>query len=567
MLLEGGCPIFEKRIRHLQRYRDIIVTLSRYGFGYLAMELGLHDILSLPRRIFLNQPKEIKQKTTGERIRLFMEDLGPTFVKLGQFASTRPDVLPKDIIIELEKLQSNVGSFSSEEAKAILEKELEAPVENLFSEFKEEPVAAASIGQVHYGVLKTGEPVAIKIQRPNIQENVKTDLEILKDIASIAERRLEIAARYNIVEIIEEFASSLRGELNYLNEGRNSEKIKAQFETNTNIHVPEVFWDYTTSHVLTTEFITGTKLENIQKLEMKGHDPGLIAEHVVKAMFHQIFIEGFFHGDPHPGNIMVLPGDKTVFIDFGSVGRLTAEMKDSLSMFVIALRRQHTDGILKAIDRMGMIPENINVSNLNKDLEKLRDKYYDIPLSYVNLGDAINDLFTVAYQHQIRIPADLTLLGKALLTMEGMVERMDPDLSIIKMAEPFGKELLKRRFQPKRIAENVLNELFEYRELLKDLPKDIQEVKSVIKKGKIRMEISLPKLEDSLKKMDKISNRLAFSIVLLAFSIIMTGLIIGSAIVSQTSPIWNIPVIEVGFIVAAAMFIWILYAIFRSGRF
>jgi ubiquinone biosynthesis protein len=531
------------------------------------MELGLHEILSMPRRVFLNEQKEIKQKTTGERIRLFMEELGPTFVKLGQFASTRPDVLPKDIIIELEKLQSNVGPFPSSEAKKILEEELEAPVEKMFSEFQEKPVAAASIGQVHYAVLQTGEPVAVKIQRPNIEENVKTDLEILRDIAGIAEKRLEMAARYNIVEIIEEFARSLKTELNYLNEGRNSEKIKEQFSNNSHIHVPEVYWDYTTAHVLTAEFITGTKLDDVQKLEMKGHDPGLVAEHVVKAMFHQIFIEGFFHGDPHPGNIMVLPGDRTVFIDFGSVGQLTSEMKDSLSMFVIALRRQHTEGLIKAIDRMGMIPEDVNINELNRDVENLRDKYYDIPLSHISLGDAINELFTVAYKHQIRIPADLTLLGKALLTMEGMVERMDPDLSIIKMAEPFGKQLLKERYQPKRIAENLLNELFEYRELLKDFPKNIQDVKSVIKKGKVRVEISVPKLEESLKKMDRISNRLAFSIVLLAFSIIMTGLIIGSAIIRQTSPIWNIPVIELGFIVAAGMFIWILYAIFRSGRF
>src|SRR5690625_3610608 len=222
------------------------------------MELGLHEVLSLPRRILMNKQKEIKQKTTGERIRLFMEELGPTFVKLGQFASTRPDVLPKDIIIELEKLQSNVGPFPSSKAKEILEEELEAPLENMFSEFQEKPVAAASIGQVHYAVLKTGESVAVKIQRPNIQENVKTDLEILKDIAGIAERRLEIAARYNIVEIIDEFARSLRAELNYLNEGRNSDKIKKQFNNDSHIHVPQVFWDYTTSHVLTTEFIAGT---------------------------------------------------------------------------------------------------------------------------------------------------------------------------------------------------------------------------------------------------------------------------------------------------------------------
>jgi len=531
------------------------------------MELGLHDLLSIPKRIFTKDQSKYQAHSIGERVRLILEDLGPTFIKLGQFASTRSDLFPDDIIKELERLQDDVPPFSKYEAKKIIEHELGSPVEELFHTFNENPLAAASIGQVHQGMLFTGENVAIKIQRPEIEEKVHTDLEILNNLASLAEQRVEWASRYQIKDIIEEFSKSLKAELDYTVEGYNAERIAKQFIDDPNIFIPKVYWDFSTKRVLTMEFIDGTKLNEEAKLESAGINQDQIAKRIVESLFHQIFIEGFFHGDPHPGNIMVLPDEKVVYLDFGSVGRITSDMKKHLSSFIIALMRQSTDGIIKSINRMGVIPEDTDMKRLRADVDLLREKYYDVPLSRVSLDDSVNDLFTVTYNHHIHLPSDLTLLGKTLLTIEGIVERLDPELSIVKMAEPFGRQLLKQRYHPKKIAENILNDLMEYGEIVTELPETINELKSVINKGKVRLEINIPSLDRSLKKLDQVSNRLSFSIVLLSFSIIMTGLIIGSAVVRQSTLLWDIPVIEIGFVVAILMFLAILYGIFKSGRF
>ncbi|WP_197046746.1 ABC1 kinase family protein [Oceanobacillus salinisoli] len=559
--------MFERRIRHIQRYREIAISFTRNGFGFLVKELGLHEILSLPKRIFVKNRQEVHKKTTGERIRLFLEDLGPTFVKIGQIASTRPDIIPEDIIHELEKLQSQASPLSYEEVKVSVEEEFGAPLEEIFLEFREVPLGSASIGQVHYGVLKSGEQVAVKVQRPNIENIIKTDLEILQTLAVLAEIRLEWAARYQVTAIIEEFSKSLLAELDYRVEGRNADKMAKQFEDKRHIRIPEVFWDYTTKKVLTMEYVEGTKLNDIEVLREEGYDLKVFSNRIANAIFHQILIEGFFHGDPHPGNISVLPGEVIVLMDFGMVGRLTSDMKDNFASLVIALMRQSTDGVVKAIMRMGLVPDEVHMQRLRLDVEELREKYYDIPFSEVSIGEAVKDLFSVANQHQIRIPADLTLMGKTLLTMEGLVERLDPDISIIKIAEPFGHRLLRERYRPKNVAENVLNQWQEYGEILIDIPRNIQELTGMLKKGKLPLEISTPKIELFLTKLDRISNRLSFSIVLLAFSIIMVGLIIGSAIRGQSSLLWNVPAVEIGFVVALLMFLWLLFSIFRSGRF
>ncbi|MBU5467157.1 AarF/ABC1/UbiB kinase family protein [Virgibacillus sp. MSJ-26] len=551
----------------MQRYRDIVFAFSRYGFGYIAVELGLYDLLSLPKRVFTKDKAKVPAHTTGERVRLFLQELGPTFIKLGQFASTRSDILPEDIIHELEKLQDDVPPFSSAEAMSIVEEELGDNVESLFKEFDETPLAAASIGQVHRGVLISGEPIAIKVQRPDIRDKIFADLDILYDLANLAENQLEWASRYQVKNIIKEFSRSLRAELDYTNEGLNAEKIANQFLDDSRVRIPEIYWEFSTKKVLTMEFIHGTKLNDEDELLDKGINHDVFAERLVDTMFHQIFIDGFFHGDPHPGNIMALPGEEVVLIDFGSVGRLSPEMKHHLSSFVIALMRQNTDRLIKAIDRMGVIPQDVDMKQLRADVDLLREKYYDVPLSQVSLGEAVNDLFTVTYYHHIQLPSDLALLGRTLLTIEAIVVRLDPELSIVKMAEPFGKQLIKERYHPKKIAENIIAEVEQYTEIVSDLPDTIKELRSVIKKGKVRFELNIPGLNQTLKKLDQISNRLSFSIVLLSFSIIMTGLIIGSAIAGQSTMLWNIPVIEVGFVVATLMFLWILFGIFRSGRF
>ncbi|MDF2859078.1 MAG: hypothetical protein K0Q87_4929 [Neobacillus sp.] len=560
--------MIKKRIRHIQRYRDIVYAFTRYGFGFVMKELGLLDLLKLPKKDLDGENEKLKSRTTGERIRMFLEDLGPTFVKIGQIASTRPDIIPAEIIHELEKLQDRVSLFPYEEVKKIIEEEFAEPMELSFAEFHEVPLAAASIGQVHYAVLQTGEKVAVKVQRPYIKNVIETDLEILQDLARLAESRLDWGARYPIRDIVEELARSIREELDYENEGRNADRIANQFKDDSTILIPKVYWEYTTSKVLTMEYYEGTKLNEVDKLEQQGFDSKIIAERIVNAIFQQILLDGFFHGDPHPGNILALPGEVIVFMDFGMVGRLTSEMKNHIASFVIALMRQNTVEVVKAITNMGLVPDDVNVVQLRADVDKLREKYIDVPFSQMSVGTAVNELFSVAYRHNIQLPTDLTILGKALLTLEGTVEKLNQEISIIAVAEPFGRQLLMERLNPKNVAGKAWSNFAEYGDILYEFPKTVKDLTSIMKRGKMQIEITTPELESSLHKLNRISNRISFSIVLLAFSIIMVGVIIGASLSGQTSPLLsNIPAIEIGFVITTIMFVWLLYSIFKSGRF
>ncbi|QHC03957.1 2-polyprenylphenol 6-hydroxylase [Anoxybacillus sp. PDR2] len=555
-----------KRMRHVSRYREIAVALIRHGFGIVAEEIGFSQFLSLPQRLFFDA-QEKNEKTIGERIRLVLQELGPTFVKLGQIASTRPDLIPGPIIRELEKLQDQVSSFSFAEVARTVQEELGSDVDRLFQQFEAVPIAAASIGQVHRAILHSGEQVAVKIQRPNIAHMIETDLEILQDLAILAERRLSWAAQYQIGDMVEEFSQSLRAELDYTIEARNADKIFQQFKQDPSIYVPKVFWEYSSKKVLTMEYVEGIKLNELERLKESGYDLKHLAERLTKAILQQILREGFFHGDPHPGNLFVLPGEVIAFIDFGMIGRLTPDMKYHFSSLVIALMRHNTDGIVKSLYQMGLVPEHVDVSRLHEDIEQLREKYYNVPLSQISLGEALHDLFHVAFQHSIRIPKDLTLLGKTLLTVEGVAEQLDPELNILNIAEPFGRQLLKERLHPKHLTEEVWKRVFNYGEMLLDFPKNMKELTAFIKQGKLHLKMDIPEWPLFLKKLDQISNRLSFSIVLLSFSIIMAGIIIGSSLGRQSTLLWKIPVIEIGFGIASLMFLWLLYLIYKSGRF
>ncbi|WP_145139679.1 AarF/ABC1/UbiB kinase family protein [Paenibacillus sp. Y412MC10] len=553
------------RIRHTGRYREIAMALMRHGFGYIVEELGLFQMLSIPRRWITHETPQTK--TLGERIRLVLEDLGPTFVKLGQLASTRSDLLPEPIIRELIKLQDQVPPFSSESAKGIIEQELDDAIEDIFSWFEESPIAAASIGQVHLAKLKTGEDVAVKVQRPGALQMVVRDLEILRDLTALAEKRWVWVKQYQIARLVEEFASSMRAELDYTQEGRNAEKIALQFQNDETVCIPRIFWQYTSSRVMTMEYVRGISLSHQEELVAKGYDLKETAEKLVESMLHQIFIEGFFHADPHPGNLLVRKDGSLAYLDFGMVGRLSEEMKDHLSSLIIALMRKNTDSMVRAVLRLGMMPEDGDIRELRRDLDSLREQYYNIPFSEISMGTALNDLFSVAQRHKVMIPPDLTLLGKALLTMEGVIEKLDPTLSIIDMAEPFGRKLIKDRFSTRNLRKKLLGGAAGLAEALFDLPDQARQISSLISKGKLKVEISVPEMEALMRKLDQISNRLSFSIVLLAFSIIMVGLIIGSSLNQQSSVLWHFPVIGTGFIVALLMVLWLLFSIFKSGRF
>ncbi|MBA2937329.1 AarF/ABC1/UbiB kinase family protein [Paenibacillus sp. CGMCC 1.16610] len=556
-----------KRIRQLQRYRDIVIALVRHGFGFLVEESDLLQRLRIPIRRF-QVHDDADRKSLGLRIRDVVEELGPTFIKLGQIASTRMDLLPEDIVKELEKLQDDVKPIPYKQVQEIIETELGQSIEAIYDRFEEQSLAAASIGQVHLGVLHTGERVAIKIQRPQAGESIRIDLEILADLAAMAERRFAWARRIQMEVLIAEFGKSLLNELDYTKEARNAEKIADQFKDVAHINVPLIYSDYCSKKVMTMQYIEGVRLYQEDQLDAHGYNRARIANRLIQTLFHQIFIEGLFHADPHPGNIVIQPGEVIALLDFGMVGRLTSESKFHFSSLIIALMRQNTDGVIKAIYRIGLIDEELDMEELRFDIEELRERYFGVPLSRVSLGGIVNDLFEVAYKYHIRVPADFILLGKTLLTIEGVVTKLDPTISIVKIAEPFGLQLLLERLRPKNLTSSLLRDVTDYGSLLIDFPRQSREFFSQIKKGKLHVNISVTDAYDFLRKLDRIGNRITFGIVLLSFSLIMMGLIIGSSIVGRKHYfLLNVPTIEVGFVLASLMSLWLLFSIFKSGRF
>lgn len=558
--------MLNKRIRHFNRYQDIIRAMIHHGFGSIAEELGLADMLPFGGK-WIFEGKNVKEKPAGERIRLILEELGPTYIKLGQMMSTRPDIIPSTIILELEKLQDKVREISFDEVKAIIEDEFELPLEELFREINPVPIAAASIGQVHKAILPSGEVVAVKVQRPNITKTIDTDLEILRNLARMVEKRYKWAQEYGICDIMDEFALSLNRELDYGIEGRNAEKIAEQFKDDDTIRVPAVYWEYSTKKVLTMEYVEGIKINDVQSLDEIGFDRCLLSERFTEAMMKQILLEGLFHADPHPGNVFVQPGNRLVFLDFGNIGRLNAQMKYEFASMLVALRRGNTDFVVRSIIKIGVTPDDINYGQLKADVQEFIDDYYGQNLNAISLSDLVNDFFTLIYLHHIRIPSDLTMLGKTFLAVEGVVETLYPEYNILDVIEPFGDHLVKERLKPKNIAEMVFNKVVDYSDFLSEMPRSLKDLTNKLKDGKFSVQIKVPQLDTFLAKMDKMANQLSYAIILLSFSIIMAGLVIGSSSRGGTNLLWQIPIIEIGFVIATVMVLYLLYSIFRSGRF
>ena len=552
-----------KRVRHVNRYREIAVTLIRHGFGYWVEEMGLTQLLTLPQKL-LSEPKKREPLSLGERIRNVLQDLGPTFIKLGQLAGTRPDLFPEEIVSELEQLQDNVPPFSFPEVRQIIEEELGAPLNDIFAEFETVPIAAASIGQVHRAVLRSGQRVAVKVQFPNISKIIETDLEILHDLARMAERRFDWAAKYRIRDVVDELSKSLREELDFTIESRNAEKMRDLLKDDPTVYIPDVFLEYTTRKVLTMEYVDGIKLKDMETLRENGFDTKALAWRLTRAILQQIFNHGFFHGDPHPGNIFVLPDETIAFVDFGMVGRLTPEMKYHVSSFIIALMQQSTDGVIKALSRMELLQDDVDMKQLYDDLEQLREKYYRVPLSRIRLGEAIQDLFRTARNHSIRMPTDLILFGKTLLTLEGIVKQLDPDISLLDIAKPFGRQLLKQRLHPGNWADKALRQLANIADMIVHFPNRVNELNATIKQGKIRHEVHIPELETYKQMYERVWKRLSFSIVILAFSLIVSSIIIGYSLSPHAFALRQYPVMEIGIALFMLAFFAMLFIVFRD---
>lgn len=556
--------MLQNRIKHHRRYQEISNAFIKNGFSHILFRLGLTEKHS--SRKDGTDPLQENLTNMGIKLRHSLQSLGPTFIKLGQLASSRRDIVPEQIAAELEKLQDEVQYVPYEKIEAIIEQELGGTPEEIFSCFNKEPLATASIGQVHVAQLHTGEEVAVKIQRPGIESVIKTDLEILHHLARRLESRFEWMRTYRIQEIIDEFSHSLLNELNYLLEGRNGERIAKQFVDNPTIHIPKIFWEFTSNKVLTMEMIRGIKVNHYDELEEKGYNKKQIAERIIHAMLHQILEVGFFHGDPHPGNIYVLPDDHVAFLDFGMVGYLNDDLKYYFSSLIISLQANDTVGMMNTFEDWGLLDHATDRSKLQRDIELLHMKYYEVALHKFSLGKIMIEVFSIAYKHKIKIPTNIAILAKVVLTLETILEKLDPALSIMKAIEPYGKRLMLKRYHPLNLAKKTREHLLENIKVLSGLPKEMKEVSTAIKKGKLQFDINIFDLQDILKKFDRIANRLSFSIILLAFSILMMGLIIGAAVVGQTTLLWRLPVIEIGSVVATLMFLFMVFVIIRSGK-
>jgi ubiquinone biosynthesis protein len=541
----------------------------RHGFGHLVTQLGLAQFLPAVRRS-PEAEAEILRCSSAQRLRMLLEELGPTFVKFGQLLSTRPDILPREIFVELSHLQDRVPPFPYEDACRIITNELGQTMGEIFAYFEEEPLAAASIGQVHRARLHNGAEVVVKVRRPQIIEQMQTDLEILLDIAGIAEKRTTWGRMYHLSEIALELQRSLVEELDYLNEAENADLIRRNFKQRNDVIIPKIYWQQTTSAVLTMEFVQGVKLSSPEVLRKAGHEPAQVINRLVDVMYTQIFDHGWFHADPHPGNLAVAADGSLIFMDFGIVGRLYGERKRQFVLFLLGIVTKNSRQLVRSLQDMGILAHRVDRKALRRDIERLLDKYLDAALRKINLGRAVAEVFALAYQYRIRIPVEFTLLGKTIMTLEGVIEDLAADLTLIELLQPYAGRLVRDRFSFAALKNTAVEHFFETTDFLFALPRRLNDLLDLLELEGLPILLNYPDIEKTFLHLDRLTNRLTFSIVLLSFSIIMAALIVGAGIITavagETALLWRLPLMEIGFIVAAGMAIWLIAAIYRSGK-
>ena len=550
--------------RHLQRYQHILRVLFKYGFADLIEASRIDQYLESGLQMINRKPRpEIERLSRPRRFRLALEELGPTFIKLGQVLSTRPDLIAPEYLVELAELQDNVPAFSFAEVEEIFMAETGQKPDDIFQEFSHQPLAAASIGQVHRGQLHNGDEVVVKVQRPNIEKIIAVDLEILAHLASLLEQYLEELQGHRPATVIEEFARSLSLEIDYAVELANIQRFTRQFQDSANIYIPKVYEQLSSARLLTMEYVQGIKISQTASLQAQGYDLQLIAQRGANMVMEQIFIHGFFHGDPHPGNLFILPDNIICFLDFGMMGRLSRDDREDFTDLLLAIvnknERQMTAGILKITTQFGKTDH----AALSRDLADMADRYLYLPLKEIQAGKLLQELMVLVQRHQLSIKPNLYLMIKALATIEGVGVMLDPNLEIITLATPFVKKVKADRFRPKRLAEEIGATSKAYQKLFKDGPDEVRSILRQLRDGRMKLEFEHRGLERLAQALDRISNRIAFAIVLAA-QIIGSSLII----LSDIPPKWNnIPIIGlVGFLLAGVMGFWLLISIIRHGR-
>jgi ubiquinone biosynthesis protein len=549
------------KTRNLGRLTEIAQVAVRHGFGYFFERHKLTDFLPGRRN------GEVVEGTASERgkhLRELLDELGPTFVKFGQLLSMRPDVLPPDIIAELRGLQDDVRPFAYEDVERVIQEELGQPIERLFIEFDPKPLAAASIGQVHRAVLPNGHTVAVKVQRPGAPEQIEADLGLLYQAARIVKERVRALDFVDVREVVDEFARAIRQELDYRLEGRNAEQLHRNFAGHPHVRVPRVYWSYSRARVLTLEFIEGTQLADIEQTGFTLDDRKRLAEVIAEAWMTMIFRDGFFHGDPHPANILVIGPDLIGLVDFGLAGKLTEDDVSKGTRLFIDVANENVDAIPKHLANLGVRYPKDREDEFRNEISDFYYRYYGARLSEIDPLQVIREVFGVIYSLNLRLPTRFIILDKAIATLASVGVELYPDFNVFEVAKPYARSLLVGRYTPQRVLSRARRESFKLASVVADYPYQVHDILEQMRDGQIEVGFVHKGLDEFMHKLDVAFNRLIIAFVVAA------GLI-GSSLIgvfATAGPqVLGLNVVSAfGFFLSGVLGLWLLWGVFRSGR-
>ncbi len=550
-------------VRDLPRLHEIATIMIRYGWGDAVRLMGISGVLERAGRVLhWHSTSEINQLDAPVRIRRALEELGPTFVKLGQLLATRVDVFPPHWIAEFEKLHSQVPAVPFEVLLPDLVVALKGSPEEAFASFDPVPLAAGSIAQVHRAVLKDGTAVVVKIRRPGIEEVVRADLRIMDHAAKLLESEVADSRRYDPVQIVSQFRRSLNRELDLAKEARNIDQFARDFADDPLVKVPRVYWEFTNGRVNVQEQIIGVAGVSPDKLRARGLDPRLLAARGADAVLRMVLENGYFHADPHPGNMLFLPDNRIGMIDFGMVGMLTHARRNQIVDLLHALTLKDEQGLLQVLldwsgDTVG------DEDRLTYDVAELLQSYDDLQLKDVKIGGLLNDITAVMRDNNLILPADLTLLFKTLITLEGLGQQLDPEFHMIDHVTPFVERIIHQRYTPQALWERGRKSVRETLEVLADVPRDVRNLLRDMRRGRVKIDLDLKRLDHFGHQLDRASNRLTMGIL-------TASLVVGSSIIMTVEggpKLFGLPFFGlVGFLIAFFNSLWIIFSIWRSGK-
>ena len=496
---------------HLTRSRQVARVLLSHGWGFLRNN----------ERPIAGTSPALAPNARPLHFRLALEELGTTFIKLGQILSTRADLLPPEYLAELTKLQDSAPPVAFEEIQQTVVTELGRPIEQIFAQFDPAPLAAASIGQAHAATLFDGTEVVVKVRRPGVVEQVNEDLEILKELAATASRHLSIADHYDLTGLVEEFSQTLRSELDYVREGHNAERFAANFSNDPHVHVPRVFWETTTSRVLTLERICGVKISDLAGLDQQGTDRRWLAQYATNVVLRMVCEDGFFHADPHPGNFFIEPNGTIGLIDFGMVGVLDERTQELLGELLIDINHEDADRLVDVFLDLGVTRKHVDRAAVRRDIERLLSTYWGLPLGEVKVTALLNDVYSIMRRHRMHLPPNLALLLKTVIMIEGLGVNLDPDFQLTNSITPYIERLVLRQYSPFRWVRSLGRASLDFTKLGMEMPRHVRRIASAAESGNLQIGMRPEGFDPVIDRIEKIANRIVLGVIAAAF---ITGL-------------------------------------------